>query len=71
MDDIDRTYWKLKRLNVDDLASIMHRQSGWYDFFSYKPGSNEPMLDERFTEICIQNGWTPEEFTEAYNTDGD
>lgn len=66
MDDIDRTYWKLKRCTYDELIDKIYHGSKNRWIWRYIPGDKRATLYDEYHHICTENGWTVEEFLNSF-----
>jgi len=65
MDDIDRTYNRLRRIDFDVLMDILREESGHTGhFIIINPITFEPKLSLAYYETCIKHGWTVQDFND-------
>jgi hypothetical protein len=71
MDDIDRTYWKLKRCDFNTMHRKLYTANKTINDFLWIKGDNDlyACINESYHHICIENGWTAEEFTKEFYKD--
>jgi hypothetical protein len=66
MDDLDRCFDRLKRINFDTLTDLMNPANKILSIFTMNPVTFEIELLKHNRNICINNGWTEKEYIEEY-----